>query len=120
MDGSGAAAQARIGGEGYRVEVEAGGFPIVADEPVSAGGGGAGPDPFALLYASLASCVLMTIRMYAARKQWGLESSTRSVPGASRSTSRTSGTLVAPTIRLESYSPGGTSPRASRTCTGPR
>lgn len=65
-------AEARFGAEGYRVEIDSGGHALVADEPASVGGGGAGPDPFALLYASLASCVAITIRMYASRKEWPL------------------------------------------------
>ena len=31
------------------------------------------PDPFDYLYSALASCVLITIRMYASRKGWSLE-----------------------------------------------
>lgn len=69
---SGPLALARFGAEGYRVDIESGGHALVADEPATLGGGGAGPDPFALLYASLASCVAITIRMYASRKGWPL------------------------------------------------
>jgi putative redox protein len=43
------------------------------DEPVQAGGLGSGPNPYDLLSAAIGSCTLMTIRLYARRKQWPLE-----------------------------------------------
>lgn len=79
-------AVARIGTD-FRVEIDAAGHTLTADEPGSLGGTDAGPNPFALLYASLAACVLITIRMYASRKGWPLEGAelrvipTRIAPG---------------------------------------
>ena len=49
---------------------------LVADEPVEAGGEGAGPDPYALLLAALGSCISMTVTLYARRKQWPVQSVT--------------------------------------------
>ena len=49
--------------------IRAGRHHLVADEPVAAGGGDAGPDPYALLLASLGACTSITLRMYAARKK---------------------------------------------------
>jgi len=57
--------------EGFLHEVEIeGGHTIVVDEPVSVGGTDAGPSPTRLVAASLASCVAVTMEMYAARKGW--------------------------------------------------
>jgi len=43
---------------------------IIADEPQEIGGKNLGLNPTELLAASLASCTLITLRMYINRKQW--------------------------------------------------
>jgi len=47
---------------------------LVADEPASGGGAGAGFTPFALWLSGLSACTNITLRMYADRKGWPLES----------------------------------------------
>jgi putative redox protein len=42
----------------------------VIDEPVSTGGGDAGPTPVEYLLTAIGGCVSMTLRMYAERKGW--------------------------------------------------
>ncbi|CAN5268551.1 bifunctional alpha/beta hydrolase/OsmC family protein [soil metagenome] len=63
----------------FRTELNANGHPLVADEPASVGGEGSGPTPYDLLSAALAACTSMTIRVYADRKEWPLESVTTAV-----------------------------------------
>jgi putative redox protein len=54
----------------HDVEIEGGAHTLVVDEPVVAGGTDAGPAPTRLLAAGLASCIAITIEMYAQRKEW--------------------------------------------------
>lgn len=58
----------------YKTKVYSGGHFIYSDEPESVGGTDEGMPPAALLLASLGSCTAITIRMYADRKQYNLDS----------------------------------------------
>lgn len=49
---------------------------FTTDEPVGAGGEDAGPDPYTLILAALGSCISMTVKLYARRKQWPVETVT--------------------------------------------
>ncbi|MGF1522207.1 MAG: OsmC family protein [Leptolyngbyaceae cyanobacterium] len=49
-------------------------FQLAADEPPALGGDDAGPAPFEWILAGLGSCKAITLKMYAERKGWNLES----------------------------------------------
>ena len=63
----------------FQQEVIAGRHELIADEPVSAGGGDAGPDPYDYLLAALGVCTSMTIGFYARRNRMPLENTTVSL-----------------------------------------
>lgn len=60
------------GTEKYQCTVEWRNGQYIVDEPPSVGGNDTGPDPYTLLLSSLASCKLITLRMYIDRKQWDI------------------------------------------------
>jgi putative redox protein len=61
----------RIDGYAHDLEIE-GGHTIRVDEPTAAGGTDTGPSPTRLVAAGLASCIAITIEMYAQRKGWDI------------------------------------------------
>lgn len=63
-----------IGKEKYQCTIEWRNGKFISDEPVSEGGKDEGPDPTSLLLSSLASCTLITLRMYIDRKGWDIPS----------------------------------------------
>lgn len=59
--------------EGLRAQLRARGFEFTVDEPRSAGGTEQGPTPYDHIAAALASCTVLTLRLFADRKDWPLE-----------------------------------------------
>jgi putative redox protein len=62
----------RRSGFAHDIDIEGGTHRLLTDEPVEAGGEGAGPAPTRLVAAGLAGCVAITMEMYAERKGWEL------------------------------------------------
>lgn len=62
------------GAAGLQVQVQAGRHHLLGDEPAHVGGQDTGPDPYGFLLTSLGACTAMTMRLYADRKGWPLES----------------------------------------------
>jgi putative redox protein len=63
-------AQARIGTIDYATAITAGHHRLTADEGPELGGKDAGAAPYDLLSSALGACTVITLRMYAERKQW--------------------------------------------------
>ncbi len=63
---------AKIGRSKYKTELTNGRHNLIGDEPEGFGTD-QGPTPYDYLLMSLGSCVAMTLRMYADRKEWPLE-----------------------------------------------
>ena len=76
MEGAENQVIAQIGKTGLTTDILAEGHRLIADEPVSIGGNGSGPTPYGYLLAGLGACTAMTLRMYADRKEWPLDSVT--------------------------------------------
>ncbi|HEX3767188.1 MAG TPA: (4Fe-4S)-binding protein [Puia sp.] len=68
-----------LGTEKYKCSIQWRNGQLIADEPLSGGGKDLGPDPFTLLLSAVASCVLVTLRMYIDRKNWNIPSLTVNV-----------------------------------------
>jgi putative redox protein len=58
----------------FTVSVSAGRHHFLMDEPTAAGGDDLGPNPYDMLAAALGACTAMTLRMFARRKGWPLDS----------------------------------------------
>lgn len=63
-------AKASIGTTNYKTDIVTGHHTLVVDELPALGGRDVGPGPYELLTSALAACTVITLRMYAERKQW--------------------------------------------------
>lgn len=63
-----------IGRDCYRTQIEVGGHLLLADESWEHGGRSAGPSPYEFILAGLGACTAITLRNYADRRNWPLQS----------------------------------------------
>ncbi len=61
------------GNAGFTTDMKVGNHRMTADEPEKFGGNDFGPSPYEMVSAGLAACTVMTLQMYARRKQWDLQ-----------------------------------------------
>ena len=66
--------RASIGTTNYRTDIVTGHHRLTVDEGPELGGKDVGPGPYELLCSALAACTVITLRMYAERKQWPVTS----------------------------------------------
>lgn len=58
--------------DAYKTEIKTRSHTFYADEPEDAGGTDSAPTPMELMAGALASCMAITVRLYADRKKWPL------------------------------------------------
>lgn len=63
-----------VQGTAYQTNIETSGLTLTGDEPAASGGAGAGPSPYEFLLASLGHCTVLTMILYARRKEWQIDS----------------------------------------------
>ena len=72
-DTEGNQVKVRLTGPKFTTEIKTPYHHLIADEPLEVGGDNLGPNPYDFLMASLGSCTVMTLKMYAGRKNWDLK-----------------------------------------------
>ena len=78
-------ATASTPGDSFLTRIAVPGHEVASDVPVAIGGQDTAPSPMAMLTAALAACTTMTVRSYASRKGWPLESASASVEHLAKS-----------------------------------
>ncbi len=63
-----------LGQDKFRTKCTSGKHVFYVDEPGSLGGDDTAPTPYDLLLGSLGACKAITVKMYAQRKEWDLQS----------------------------------------------
>lgn len=56
----------------FTTQMKVGNHFLLADEPINFGGNDYGPSPYEFVSAGLSACTVMTIQMYAKRKEWNV------------------------------------------------
>lgn len=82
----------------YQVEIDDGRHAWWSDTVEANGGGDSAPDPEALVLGALGACTAITLRMFAARKQWPLQGVEVQLHYRKRDAS---GTAIERSIRLQ-------------------
>ena len=83
-----------IGTEKYECTIEWRNGKFIADEAIPLGGKDVGPDPFTILLSSVASCTLITMRMYIDRKGWDIPRIAVNVNMYKKTTDEKSNTII--------------------------
>lgn len=72
-DGEQLVAHLNLKEDNFTTKIQTANHSFIADEPASIGGDDFGPSPYDFLSAGLAACTVMTLKLYAERKQWDLQ-----------------------------------------------
>lgn len=72
-DGEQLVAHLNLVEDNFTTSIQTKNHSFIADEPTGFGGDDFGPSPYDYLSASLATCTVMTLKMYAERKKWDLQ-----------------------------------------------
>ena len=83
-----------IGTEKYECTIEWRNGKFISDEAIPFGGKDLGPDPFTILLSSVASCTLITMRMYIDRKGWDIPRIAVNVNMYKKTTDEKSNTII--------------------------
>lgn len=84
-----------------QVEIVASNHKILADEPIESDGEDMGPAPYDLLLSALAACKVMTVLLYARRKQWPVEGVTVALNHAKIPARDCEGSVSPPNSRID-------------------